>query len=105
MARVSSGIENKVKESEKNIQSTFLLFDNLQEKNENVSQLILEIMHGMDEQIKGINEITNSMEELSTISNQNMQGSQQIANSADLILKNTQIVNDISGDLKTIVIG
>ncbi|MGZ3788286.1 MAG: HAMP domain-containing methyl-accepting chemotaxis protein [Bacteriovorax sp.] len=105
MSKVTVAINQKVQLSEKSIDSSLELLDELQAQSQNVNQLVMEITNASNEQIKEVDEVTKAIEELNVISNQNMKESQQIANSAEVVLDKAQSVNEISNRLKTIVQG
>jgi methyl-accepting chemotaxis protein len=105
MSRVTSGIDEKVKESEKSIEASLVLLENIHHKSQDVNLLIVDIIRALVEQVKGVDEVTNAIEELSAISNSNMLGSERIAASAGLILDKAESVNQTSSDLRTIVKG
>jgi methyl-accepting chemotaxis protein len=103
MSRVTTGVKNKITESEKSIELGLSLLDQLQVKSESVNLLVGEITQGLEEQMKGVDEVTRAINELNIISDQNRDDSQKIANSANLILEGSNTVTEISGLLKTIV--
>jgi methyl-accepting chemotaxis protein len=105
MSSVTSAINQKIKISEKSINSSSALLDQLQEKSQNVNLLVMEISSASNEQISGVEEVNKAISELSVISNHNSQGSQQIASSAQVVLEKAEVVSEISRKLKVIVQG
>lgn len=103
MSKVTSAINDKVQNSEKSIDSSLKLLNQLQEKSQNVNQLVLEISNASNEQIHGVDEVTKAIGELNLISGQNMLDSKQIATSAEVVLEKALNVNEISTRLKSIL--
>lgn len=105
MSEVAMEIGQRVDASEKSIEASMILLDQLQEKSQNVNQLVMEISNASNEQIHGVDEVTGAIGNLNVISNQNKDESQRIAKSAEIVLEKAEIVNTISSRLKSIVQG